>query len=876
MRYLLIIFLCVFSFSARSQGFPSTDSLRSYNTKYTTNSALLWFSSLRGQTLLRGIIDYIDTVKTGALTQPIVDTLYSVNDSTLRYRSKGTTITFYNKGVYDYRRKVDTAYAVNDTTLRVLINGTSRDIIIKGQGSAGGSSGGYKNYATFRTISSQDENSAYIVREGNLNNLFKFDSLSSTADDSALTIVSSGGKRFRRVTDGYIHASWFGAIPDDGVDDSYAFQKMWNYVDTATNLKEFKIFIQGGKYEINTAVTLPQGIYSLGSATIPRVYVEGYGARIFVTGAITGWARKSTTLTNANTSIDNYTITIKGLEFVGTSTTGQKGLELHSFYGAELMDMRFTTLDTGLVLRFLLGSTIKNVFYTNNKNVGILGASLNGIATSATVSNSAFNANLVTKNRVYCASGSYAGMMFLAADGCDFVNNIIEGSKPRYSFYYDYESSSVVNGNRMDGMWFESNGGTYTNNVSMKIAGKNIFSVNRIQNDYADTLFDISNSAGSAIFILDNVEYWNWPGKYIKGTPSGGMQFKIGHLYGGSQIENFFNTAYWNDGIPDDVMPLYPYMNAANGAGLTSAGYLTIKPRINGSINLRNMYVRGNVIADSADAYNLGTGTQKWNYSYIKKGLFNLASEDGTGAPVQIGGSVSIGDNSFLRSPSYGRVGLTINGTEVADQNAGTWYTLRVNKDGMYWLPAGTEKFSVTTAGEVNINNTVDKGAFTLQNVGGFYQDGIIRYKSVPAANASDDTVLVIMNDSIKKKGPNDTYKSGTYTPTLYNTTNIASSSVTASSVNYQRIGDVVRVWGEVTFTATANTTASLLGMSLPVASGLTNSYELSGTATTDTEAQNVRIVADGTNDRASFKFKSTHTNAATYSFMFVYKYIAP
>lgn len=876
MRYFCIVLLCISSFFGYSQGFPSIDSLRSYNTKYTTNSALSWFTNQRGQVLLRGIIDFIDTVKTGSLVQPVVDTLYSINDSTLRYRSKGQWVTFYNKGVYDYRRKVDTAYAINDTTLRVLINGTSRDVIIRGRGSSGGSSGGFKNYANFRTISSQDENSAYIVREGNLNNLFKFDSLSSAADDSALTIVSSSGKRFSRVTDGYIHASWFGALPDDGVDDSYAFQKMWNYVDTATNLKEFKIFIQGGKYEISTAVTLPQGIYSLGSATIPRIYVEGYGARIFLTGAITGWARKSATLSAANTSIDNYTITIKGLEFVGTSTTGQKGLELHSLYGAELMDMRFTTLDTGLVLRFLLGSTIKNVFYTNNKSVGILGGSLNGVATSATVANSAFNANLVTKNRVYCASGSYAGMMFLAADGCDFLDNIIEGSKPRYSFYYDYESSSVVNGNRMDGMWFEASGGTYSNNVSMKIAGKNIFSINRIQNDYADTLIDWSNSAGSAIFILDNVEYWNWPGKYIKGTPSGGMQFKIGHLYGGSNIENFFNSAYYNDGIPDDVMVLYPYMNGANGSGITSYKYITIKPSLNFSSNLRNLYVRGNIYPDTTDTYNLGLGSQKWNTSYIKKGLFNLTAEDGTGAAVQVGGNISIANNSFINSPSYGRIGLTINGSEIADQSGGLWYTLRVNSGGVYWLPAGSEKFSITTAGEVNINNTVDKGAFTLQNVGGFYQDGIIRYKSVPAANLTDDSVLVIMNDSIKKKGPNDTYRSGTYTPTLYNTTNIASSSVTASSVNYQRIGDVVRVWGEVTITATANTTASLLGMSLPIASGLSNTYELAGTALTDTENQTIRINADATNDRASFRFKSTHTNAATYSFHFTYKYIAP
>lgn len=835
----------------------------------------MWFTNLRGQTLLRGIIDFIDSVKTGGAKQPLVDTLYAITDTTLRYKTyQGNLVTFYLRGVYDSRRKVDSAYAVNDTTLRVLINGNSRDVIIRGRGSSGGSSGGFKNYANFRTISSQDENSAYIVREGNLNNMFKFDSLSTAADDSALVIVSASGKRFRRVTDGYIHASWFGAYPNDGVDDSYAFQKMFNYIDTATGLTEYKVFIQGGKYDVSSTVNLPQTIATNGNAW-PKLIIEAYGARIFVTGAITGWARRTTSMTNADIAIANYRLTINGLEFVGNSTTGQKGMEVHSFYASEFNDMHFSTLDTGFVARFMLGCTFNSILYTNNKSVGLLGASLNGIATSGTNENSAFNANLVKKNRVFCAGGSFAGMMFLAADGCDFFDNIIEGAKPRYSFYYDAQSSSVVNGNRLDGMWFESNGGVYSNNVAMKIANKGIFKINRIQNDYADTLIDISGSATSSIFILDNLEYWNFPGKYIKGTPPSGMQFKVGNIFGNT-YENFFNSAYWNDGAPDDIFPLYTYQNGANGAGFTSYKYLTIKPGLNQTSNLRNLFIRGNTIPDTTDLYTLGTGAYKWNISYIKKGLFNLATEYTTGDPLQVGGNITLADDGYLRSQSHGRVGLTANGLELQHISSNNYYNVRISTSGVTWSPLGSEKMRMTNLGEFWVNTTADKGAYTIQNVGGLYQEGILIYKGAPAANTNDDTVLVIMNDSIKKKGPYDLYKSGTYTPTLYNTTNIASSSITASSATYQRIGDIIHVYGEVTITATANTTASLLGMSLPIGTGMANSYDLAGTAVTDTENQFIRIVSDPTNDRASFKFKSTHTNAATYSFHFTYKYIAP
>ena len=113
-----------------------------------------------------------------------------------------------------------------------------------------------------------------------------------------------------------------------------------------------------------------------------------------------------------------------------------------------------------------------------------------------------------------------------------------------------------------------------------------------------------------------------------------------------------------------------------------------------------------------------------------------------------------------------------------------------------------------------------------------------------------------------------------TYTPTLTNTTNVAAS--TAYVTHYQRIGDVVRVWGEISIDATASLTVTELGISLPIATAIGNTYELAGTGFNGLDNTGIQIQGDVTNNRAKFiLFPQTDTNNK-YSFSFSFKYIAP
>jgi hypothetical protein len=117
---------------------------------------------------------------------------------------------------------------------------------------------------------------------------------------------------------------------------------------------------------------------------------------------------------------------------------------------------------------------------------------------------------------------------------------------------------------------------------------------------------------------------------------------------------------------------------------------------------------------------------------------------------------------------------------------------------------------------------------------------------------------------------------SGTYTPTLTNTTNVAAS--TASQCQYMRVGNVVTVSGRVSITPTAANTTTLIGISLPVASSFSTAQQCSGTSSTDTtvtadqQSGGGSIVADTTNNRASLRLAPASTTALGRPFTFTYQ----
>lgn len=97
----------------------------------------------------------------------------------------------------------------------------------------------------------------------------------------------------------------------------------------------------------------------------------------------------------------------------------------------------------------------------------------------------------------------------------------------------------------------------------------------------------------------------------------------------------------------------------------------------------------------------------------------------------------------------------------------------------------------------------------------------------------------------------------GTYTPTLYNTTNVDAS--TASVLGYYRIGNSVTVYGDVMINANTASTATVLGMSLPIASAFTLTGDLGGAFHAVAIPVNSAVAyADTANDRVYASYRST------------------
>ena len=110
---------------------------------------------------------------------------------------------------------------------------------------------------------------------------------------------------------------------------------------------------------------------------------------------------------------------------------------------------------------------------------------------------------------------------------------------------------------------------------------------------------------------------------------------------------------------------------------------------------------------------------------------------------------------------------------------------------------------------------------------------------------------------------------SGTYTPTLTNSVNVAAS--TAYPCQYLRVGSVVTVSGRVDIDPTGAGDTQL-GLSLPIASNLSAPEQLAGTAVSAAVAGLcAAVLGDATANRATVQYVAVDLANRTFSFSFQY-----
>lgn len=176
----------------------------------------------------------------------------------------------------------------------------------------------------------------------------------------------------------------------------------------------------------------------------------------------------------------------------------------------------------------------------------------------------------------------------------------------------------------------------------------------------------------------------------------------------------------------------------------------------------------------------------------------------------------------------------------------------------------------------VNPNTT-----YTLNTVSGpsnFYQLGRVRNDTtldVKAIKVTWNTTAITPTTTDSTIHFEFPFGSGTYTPTLTNTTNVAAS--TAYLCSWFKVGDMVTVFGKVAIDPTA-AAATVLAMSVPVTSGMTGGdADAGGTgASSNITGEVIAIVSDGGADVVRFKFVATDITNRTVYFQFSYKITAP
>lgn len=231
----------------------------------------------------------------------------------------------------------------------------------------------------------------------------------------------------------------------------------------------------------------------------------------------------------------------------------------------------------------------------------------------------------------------------------------------------------------------------------------------------------------------------------------------------------------------------------------------------------------GNQLVQSTDlAYDLTGG--------LGNGLFNL----GFNGSSYIKASEAVGGVGILAEP-------TTNALEVGGVVKVNELVINDNSDG-------------------NLKWTTGGGSMILRPQG-LSDDRLINLPD------GDGTVAIFADASLP------ILQSGTYTPTLTNSTNISAS--TAFACQYMRVGNTVTVSGRVDIDVTTASTSSILRMTLPVNTAFTAREQAGGTASTYSFSGDVIAIRGNQSSSAYVEFiwiaNADATNHA-YHFSFTYQ----
>lgn len=337
--------------------------------------------------------------------------------------------------------------------------------------------------------------------------------------------------------------------------------------------------------------------------------------------------------------------------------------------------------------------------------------------------------------------------------------------------------------------------------------------------------------------------------------------------------------------VPSDIA-ISTIINS-NSWSLTGNSGTTAGTNFVGTTDAVDLVFKANSVEAGRIGLSLGnTSFGSTSLDSITTGTYNTAF----GYKALTGNTTGIANNAIghqaLLSNLNGNRNNALGNTALGSVTSGS-YNVGVGDDagngvgGGTAITSGSNNVVIGYQADVNSASAINRialgsGALADANYQFALPDNVTDFKfrgnsfTLPSADGATNAALV--TDGSGNLSFGNIITSGTYTPTLTNVTNVDAS--TAYTCQYTRIGSMVTVSGKVTIDPNA-TSATELGMSLPIASNLANEEELGGTAADNANNNHaVRIKADTTNNRAAFVFTPSGNGSADYSFIFMYQII--
>lgn len=257
---------------------------------------------------------------------------------------------------------------------------------------------------------------------------------------------------------------------------------------------------------------------------------------------------------------------------------------------------------------------------------------------------------------------------------------------------------------------------------------------------------------------------------------------------------------------------------------------------LTGSVNLPSSTSEGVRFGGTVRLYDNGT-TGRWSpgggngqlFTSGSTGIFSVFNSGGSNSVVLDGSGIIYRSSSPLQIQTTGNVGIGAGGTSASAR---------------LHLPAGTATASTAPLKFTSGTN------LTAAEAGAVEWDGtnlFITQTSGPTRKTIAYTTDIPTNAS------------GTFTSTITNGTNVTSS--TFISASYVRVGNTVTVAIQLQVTATANSAATSIDLSLPVASAFTTITQARGTVTENNGGAG-QVLSNDTDDRLTASYISGPASA--------------